>query len=268
MHPIEHLRYVARAHGADPVEVALGAADALMGVARDTGATLVSARRLVEHHPSNAPLWSVCATAVTSMDAYRAVDDLARAISNDSVAGHLADALDDVETVVVVGWSGHVVDALVRRGHVHVLVVDSLGDGRDALRHLSRRDVSCELVAAEGMAAAAESADVTLLAAMAMGNDSSLCAGGSLSVAAVAYCAEKPVWVVCSEGTRLPEALYGAMIGGLRDRPDPWASGVDVVPHALVGTAFTSQGRFDVPGALAQLSVCPPAEELLRRSVV
>ena len=63
MHPIEHLRYVARAHGADPVEVAMGAADALAGISRDPAAALVAARRLVEHHPTNAPLWSVCAHA-------------------------------------------------------------------------------------------------------------------------------------------------------------------------------------------------------------
>ena len=268
MHPIEHLRYVARAHGADPVEVALGAADALIGVSRDPGATLVSARRLVEHHPSNGPLWSVCATAVTSFDPGRDTDEVARSIADDPVAGHLADALDDAETVLMVGWSGHVVDALVRRGHVHVLVVDSLGDGQDALRHLSRREVSCELVAPEGTASAAESADATVLAAMAAGDQASLCAGGSLAVAAVAYCAHKPVWMVAAAGTRLPAALFDPMVDGLRGRPDPWASGVDVVPHDLVAESFTPAGRSSGVAGLRTMVLCPPAEELLRRSVV
>lgn len=268
MHPIEHLRYVARAHGADPVEVALGAAEALTAVSRDTGATLVSARRLVEHHPVNGPLWSVCAVAVTSMDPRRDVDGLARAIASDSTATHLADALDDVDTVVVVGWSGHVVDALVRRGHVHVLVVDSLGDGQDTLRHLSRRDVSCELVAPEGMASAAEYADATVLAAMAVGEESTLCAGGSLALAAVAYCATRPVWMVASEGSRLPRALHGPMLEGVRGRPDPWASGVDVVPHQLIGRTFTPRGANPGHDALVSMMPCPPADELLRRSVV
>lgn len=268
MHPIEHLRYVARAHGADPVEVALGAADALIGVSRDPGATLVSARRLVEHHPSNGPLWSVCATAVTSFDPGRDTDEVARAIADDATAGHLADALDEVETIVMVGWSGHVVDALVRRGHVHVLVVDSLGDGQDALRHLSRRDVSCELVAPEGMASAAEVADATVVAAMATGDESSLCPGGSLSVAAVAYCAHRPVWMVSAAGTRLPRALFGPMVDGLRNRPDPWASGVDLVAHEMVGRSFTPAGESSGPGGLVAMVPCPPADELLRRSVV
>ncbi len=96
MHPIEHLRYVARAHGADPVEVAMGAADAIAGISRDPAAALVAARRLVEHHPTNAPLWSVCAHAVTSMDPYRDVDDLARRIANDPTATNLVDALDAI----------------------------------------------------------------------------------------------------------------------------------------------------------------------------
>lgn len=268
VHPIEHLRYVARAHGADPVEIALGAADALIGVSRDPGATLVSARRLVEHHPTNGPLWSVCATAVTSFDPARDTDEMARAIADDSTAGHLADALEEVETVLVVGWSGHVMDALVRRGHVHVLVVDSLGDGQDALRHLSRREVSCELVAPEGMASAAEVADATVLAAMATGDESSLCAGGSLSVAAVAYCASRPVWMVAAAGTRLPRALFAPMVDGLKNRPDPWASGVDLVPHELVAFSFTPAGRSSGTTGVAAMAPCPPADELLRRSVV
>jgi hypothetical protein len=107
MHPIEHLRYVARAHGADPVEVAMGAADALAGISRDPAAALVAARRLVEHHPTNAPLWSVCAHAVTSMDPYRDVDDVARRIANDATATHLVDALDGASTICMIGWSGH-----------------------------------------------------------------------------------------------------------------------------------------------------------------
>ena len=52
-----------------------------------------------------------------------------RALSTDQTASHLAGALPEGATVCVIGWSGHVVDALVRRGDVHALVLDSLGDG-------------------------------------------------------------------------------------------------------------------------------------------
>ena len=268
MHPIEHLRYVARAHGADPVEVAMGAADALAGISRDPAAALVAARRLVEHHPTNAPLWSVCAHAVTSMDPYRDVDDLARRIANDATATNLVDALDGASTICMIGWSGHLVDALARRGDIHALVVDSLGDGQDAMRYLSRREVSCELVAPEGLASAAECADATILSALAVGNDSVLCAGGSLALAAVAYSVEQPVWMVASEGTRLPDGLFTAMVAGVRDRPDPWASGFDVVPHALITSVFGPTITSGTADTLARMKACPAADELLRRSVV
>ena len=268
MHSFEHLRYVARAHGADPVEVALSAADALAGVAHDPPAALVSARRLVEHHPVNAPLWSVCAHAVTSFDPYHDIDSAARAIANDPTATHLVDALEGASRICMVGWSGHLVDALVRRGDVHTLVLDSQGDGQDALRYLSRHDVSCELVAPEGLASAVEYADAVILSALSVGDDATLCAGGAMPLAAVAYCTEQPVWMVAAQGTRLPRILHHAMESNMRDRPDPWASGVDLVPHVYVTKVFSPFVKAGASAALSQMVACPPADELLRRSVI
>lgn len=263
VHPIEHLRYMARSHGADPVELALGTADALSGVANDPAAMLVSARRLVEHHPTNAQLWSVCAVAVTDMEPRSAVRQFARDLSTDSTSDQLVAALPADGTVCVVGWSGHVVDALVRRGDLHALVVDSLGDGQDALRVLSRNDVSCELIAPEGMASAAEEADITLVSALAVGDDAVLAAGGSLAVASVAYCAQKPVWLVAGFGTRLPQQMFNPMVDGVRGRPDPWASGHDIVPVSLA-SQYVGPGIGPVPASMLQrVPPCPVAVELL-----
>ena len=268
VHPIEFLRYVARSHGGDPVELAMGAADALSGVAHDSGALMVSARRLVEHHGTNAQLWSMAAHAVTSFDAGPELRTRSRALSADPTASTLADAISDGAVVCTVGWSGHVVDALVRRGDAHALVVDSLGDGQDALRYLSNNECSCELVSAEGIGAAVESADVTIISAMAVGDTEVLACGGSLALASVAWCAQKPVWMVAGEGTRLPGALFAPMVEGVRGRPDPWASGVDLVPHSIITSVFTPAGGPLDAGALARMQPCPPATELLRRSVV
>lgn len=246
----------------------MGAADALSGVTHDPAAMLVSARRLVEHHATNAPLWSLCARAVTAMDPSSDLRAAARSLSTDQTASHLASALPEDATVCVIGWSGHVVDALVRRGDIHALVVDSLGDGGDALRFLSNHDASCELVAPEGLASAVECADVTLVAALAVGPDSSLTCGGSLSLASVAWCTERPVWLVAGEGTALPQQLFDPMVESVRGRPDPWASGHDVVPHSIV-SAVILPGGGPVPAAdLSRVPVCPPAVEILRRSVV
>ena len=267
VHPIEHLRYVARSHGADPVDVALGAADALAAVARDSAATLVSAKRLVEHHPLNAPLWTVCAHAVTAMDPYAAVDSVAARIANDPTAQHVRDGLVSAPTVCTVGWSGHLVDALVRHGETRALVVDSWGDGQDALRHLSRRDIECELIAPEGMAIAVEHADATVISAIAVGTTHALCAGGSLALASVAYCAHRPVWLVVAEATRLPESMFDPMVEGVRDRPDPWASGVDLVPYELISDVFSPLGAARDASSIGALEACPAAPELLPRNV-
>ena len=246
----------------------MGAGDALSGVTDDMGALMVSARRLVEHHGTNAQLWSTCAHAVTSFDARAELRTRSRALAADPTATYLADAIPDDATVCTIGWSGHVVDALVRRGDVHALVVDSLGDGGDALRFLANNDSSCELVAPEGVGAAVECADVTVIAALAVGDNDILACGGSLALASTAYCAGRPVWLVAGEMTRLPSQLFDPMVQGVRGRPDPWASGHDLVPHTLVTSLFAPSGGPLDPAHIAALESCPPATELLRRSVI
>lgn len=268
VHPIEFLRYVARSRGSDPVELAIGAADALSGVTGDPGALMISARRLVEHHGTNAPLWSMCAHAVTAFDPGPELRARSRALSSDPTASHLADSLPEDATVCTIGWSGHIVDALVRRGDVTALVVDSLGDGQDALRHLSRNDCPCELVAPEGIGAAVESADVTVIHALAVGETDVLACGGSLALASVAWCAQKPVWMVMPEGTRLPPSLFDPMVESVRGRPDPWAAGFDLVPHSIVSAVFSPEGGLLDPGTMQSAAPCPAATELLRRSVI
>ena len=82
-----------------------------------------------------------------------------------------------------------------------------------------------------------ECADVTVIAALAVGPVSSLACGGSLALASVAWCAERPVWLVAGEGTVLPAQLFDPMVESVRGRPDPWASGHDVVPHSIVSAS-------------------------------
>lgn len=264
VHPIEHLRYVARSHGADPVEVAFGAAEALAGVTSDPPALLVSARRLVEHHPSNAQLWTICAHAVTSIDPRGDITSAVAEMSHDDTAGHLVGALADIDSITTVGWSGHLLDALVRSGAVHALVVDSLGDGQDMLRVLSRRDVSCELVAPEGSGTAAASSDVVVLPVFAVGDDASLAPGGALALASTAYCAGRPVWAVAAAGVRLSQPMFEVMSRISLDRPDPWAAGVDVLPHGLVTRVFSPRGGDGDGSELRGLPVPPNAPELTR----
>lgn len=264
---MEHLRYVARAHGADSVEVALETAQVLADAARDPLGLVVSARRLVEHHPSAAPLWWLCARVLTGIDPGAAAREARRLLHADATASHLADALASDAVMCTIGWSGHVVDALARRGDVSALVVDSLGDGQAALRSLDRAEVGAELVDAEGAAAAAVASDVVVIPACACGPEEFLAPGGSLALAAVGYCTGTPVWAVAGCGTRLPGRMWEAVVAGSRPRREPWANGVDLVPWNLVTAVCGPAGV--TPRESADLAAeCDEAPELLRRSAI
>lgn len=267
MHPIEHLRYVARAHGADPVEVALEAAEALVHMVRDPAGVVVSARRMMEHHPDNSSLWWMCAHAVTSMEPQAAIRECVRTLSTDATSAMLQAELPTDATVCTAGWSGHLVDAVVRRGDVRVLVVDSLGEGQDALRVFARRGVDAELVAPEGIAAAVAASDVTIVTAKATSRDGVLCAGGALPLVALARLLDRPSWLVAPEGMHLAPSLWKAMKEDLCGRPDSWASGYDVMEWAYVSHIVDGTGIVDVEKYLARVS-CPDAPELLRRSAI
>lgn len=267
MHPIEHLRYVARSHGADPLDIAFSTAEAFRSIVNDPAGLVVAARRVVEHHLLNAQLWWLCAHVLTDMDPRAALNRCVDEMQNDATAAQLAAALPDDSTVCVAGWNGHVIDAIARRGDVFALVLDSNGDGADALRYFDRKNVAAELVAPEGLAAAAEHADITLVGAHACGRTEVLAPGISLAIASVAYCAQKPVWMVAGCGTRLADPLFAAMVDEARGRPDTWATGVDLVPLALCARVVGPTGIADATaGTLAP--ECPHAPELLRRSVV
>ena len=266
MHPIEHLRYVARSHGSDPVEVALETASAFSSLVNDPAGLVVAARRVVEHHPTNAPLWWMCARVLTALDPRLELRLCVDALQNDATSTHIVDALPDDSTVCIVGWNGHVVDALTRRGDAFVLVIDSNGDGQHALRYFDRHDVAAELVAPEGAGAAAEYSDITIVSADACGRDSVLAPGGALAIASVAYCTQKPVWLVAGCGTRLADPLWDAVLAGARFRPDVWATGVDLVPLAVCSFVIGPDGM--KPATSASLAPeCQHAPELLRRSV-
>lgn len=258
---------MARSHGADPLDITFSTAEAFRSIVNDPAGLVVAARRVVEHHPLNAPLWWLCAHVLTAMDPRDALNTCVRDMQADETAAHLARSLPDECTVCIAGWNGHVVDAIARRGDVFALVLDSNGDGADALRYFDRKNVSAELVAPEGLAAAAEHADVTLVGADACGRTEALAPGVSLAIASVAYCAQKPVWLVAGRGTRLADQLWEAMLGEARHRPDPWATGVDLVPLELCSRVVGPTGVVDA--RVESLNAeCPNAPELLRRSVL
>lgn len=263
MHPIERLRYVARASGADQRVLVRETASALRGLRLEPSGLVTACRRIVERHPSSGPLWWLCARVLTAPEPFAESLAAADEIEADPTPEHLVSLLPDDATITVVGWPDLAGEALVRRGDPYVLSVDAHGEGSSYVRRLQRAEVEAEVVPVTGLAAAVVASDLVLLEAIAAGPDGALCVAGSRAAAAVAYCAEIPVWLVAGVGRRLPAALWDQLVTRAGDGRDAWELDDEVVPFGLVSQVVGPTGLHDFPGDLLQPE-CPQAPELLR----
>ena len=263
MHPIEQLRYVARASGADAGLLVQEAASALGVFRHDPPALVTAARRLLTRQPAVGPLWWMCARLIMSDDPWREARAVSDELRDDSSARELAHALPDGATVVVSGWPDIVVDALPRRGDVFVLVVDVEGQGSAVVRRLERADVEAEEIDASHLGGAVQDADVALVEAAAAGPAAALTDVGSLALAATARACGTPTWLVAGVGRRLPEPYWQAIVERTVGRDEtPWLSPFEVVAMGLTDRVLTSDG-LALPGELEPPDV-PVASELLR----
>ena len=267
MHPIERLRYVARSSGGDQRMLVRETATAIAGLDLDPAGLVVACRRIVERHGTSGPLWWLCANLVTSVEPFRDAWGLATHIEDDPTADHLVELLPDGATVCVVGWPDFAGEALIRRGDLNALVIESVEAGSSLVRRLQRVDVEAEEIPAFGTAAAVIESDLVVIEALAVGPDAALCSIGSHAAAAVAYCSEIPVWLVAGRGRRLPEPMWKAMLRRLDDGDDGWNQDVERVPLAMV-TAIAGDAGLCEPDAASLMPECPVAHELLRTSAM
>lgn len=263
MHPIERLRYVARASGADQTVLVRETAHALAAFRDDPSGLVAACRRIVDRHPTSAPLWWLCARVLTSPDgqreAWQAVDE----IEGDATADELAFALPEEATACVIGWPELVGEALPRRGDVEVLAVDSLGEGSGLVRRLMHAGIDAVDVPTSGLGAAVLSSDVLLLEAVAVGPTGFVAVSGSLAAATVARHAEVPVWLAAGIGRLLPTRMWDALANRRETRAaDPWDLDEEVVPLSLVDQVAGPRG-LEPPAAALRRTDCPVAPELL-----
>ncbi|HEX4865285.1 MAG TPA: hypothetical protein VFV02_14535 [Acidimicrobiales bacterium] len=265
MHPIEHLRYVARASGADPSLVAREAASALADIAVTDPAGLVPAcRRLVERHLTSGPVWWLSARVLGAADPSEAALSAALELEQDQTDRHLAAELPDSSTITVVGWPESTGAGLRRRGDVEVLIVDSLGEGSALARRLANAGSDCEVVSNSGVGPAAAVSDLVVVEALVAGPAGALAAPGSLPAAAVAVHAGRPVWLVTPVGRVLPGGLWDALLSRFDETAgEPWDRPAELVPATLFSVLIGSDGPAPVEQGLAA-ATCPTAPELLR----
>jgi len=262
MHPIERLRYVARAGGVDQALLTREAAGALASLGMDPAGLVTSCRRLVGKHPRAGALWTLAARVLTSTEPMQAAWELTEDLDSDPTARELASALPDDATIVIVGWSDTIPAALVRRGDVRVLVVDQFGDGNGLVRQLDDRDVDAHDVPSWGLGSAVASADVVVLEAAIAGDGGIVAPAGSLAAAATARAIGAEVWAVVPVGRALPSPMWryaSAPLGG----PDPWNLEDEVVPVELIDAMIGPTGKR--PGDELRLRTdCVVAPELLK----
>ncbi len=271
VHPIERLRYVARSSGADHRLLVRETAQALRSLGAEPHELVVSARRIVQRHPSSGPLWWLCARLLTAPDPLRLAWELADEIEADSTPAVLARELADGAVVCTIGWPDLAAEALTRRGDVVVLSVDGDGSGGGLVRQMERSGIEVADVPSAALGTAAASAEVVLIEASAVSSTEALCPVGSRALAASAYCAEVPVWLVAGVGRRLPEPLWRRVAQRYADAAEPWAHDHELVPVATVSHVAGARGVFELTRANAEVLLapeCPVAPELLTNSAM
>lgn len=261
-HPIERLRWVARAEGAGATLLAREAAAALATIGDDLAGLLTGCRRLLDRHPAVGPLWWLSARALAaeqpSTELYVAVSDL----DADATSSVLSARLPDDATVTVLGWPEQAGEALRRRGDAEVLVVDARGEGSAFARRLNADGIDAFDVPEAGLGSAVRESALVLLEASALGPTGCICAAGSLAAAAVGRAVGVEVWVVAGEGRVLPGRLWEALLGRLDAKDDPWALEDELVPLDLVSEVVGPAGLTDAAGAVKRAD-CPVVPELL-----
>ncbi|HEV2811155.1 MAG TPA: hypothetical protein VGV93_12265 [Acidimicrobiales bacterium] len=260
---MERLRHLARAGAIGHRVLVEESVPALSGLGQDSGALVLSGRRLLQHHPASGPLTWLCARVLCADDARTEAWRCASEIGADTTAECLAGELPGAATVVVLGWPEVTAAALVRRGDVASLVVDAgVGrEGNELVQRFRANDLDALEVAPAGMAAAVKAADLVLLEAAAMGPEGFLAVSGSFAAAAVARRVGVPVWLVAGVGRVLPAGLWTAMTGRL-EQVQPWMAAEEVVPLDLVDLVFRPTGLTADAGLVAGTADCPDAPEL------
>jgi hypothetical protein len=249
VHPIERLRYVARATGAPADSVLREAASSLAGFAEDPVSLVTACRRLVDRHPANGPIWWLAASVLTAVDPVEAAWACVDRFDADRSLREVAEALPEEARVCVVGWPPRLVEAFGRRGDLEVRVVDVEGDGPGFVRVLEDAAVPAVDIDITGLGGAAATADVVVLDASAIGPEVALVPAGSWPLAAIARSASVPVWLVGGVGRRVSAgtwpALFGRLVGGATA---PWDGGLDRLPVDLVDRTFgPDDDRVDAP---------------------
>ena len=241
MHPIERLRYVARA-GVVPVgPLVRESAAALSSFADDPKGLLTSCRRLLDRRGDCGPLVWLAARMLTAMDPRTEANKVVNDLDHDPTPRALQDGLGSLpagSSVLAVGELGAFAAALHDRADLRSLDPDDLE--------------------------AAGTADLVLMTSDCVGPSQALVVAETVSVAEMARGWGTPVWLIAGAGRILPERMWDPL--SARHRPhDPAMRGLSVLDLDRFVTRVVTPSGLRTPAEAARGSDCPVVPELFAR---
>lgn len=265
MHPIEQLRYVARASGADARLLVAEAASALRIFGRDPAGLLTGCRRLLTRQPAVGPLWWLCTRLVLSADQRSEARLVVEELHADTTDRRLAEALPDGSTIAMIGWPDLVVKTLGRRrADCSALVIDVDGLGPSVTRRLERDEIEAEYFDGSRMAGVVAECDVVVLEAAAASPSAALVDTGGLALAATARALGRPVWLVVPVGCLLPEPYWRTLVERVIDIDKPaFVATAEVIGLGLIDRVVRPDSVIEGAAMSSLDPDCAAATELL-----
>ena len=241
MHPIERLRYVARAGVVPVVPLVRESAAALASFADDPKGLLTSCRRLLDRRSDCAPLVWLAARMLTAMDpraeSMKVLEDLDGDTTERALRNGLH-ALPSAASVLAVAELGAFATAL---------------HDRPDLRWIEPDDLE-----------AASAADLVLMTSDCVGPSQALVVAEAVSVAEMARGFGTPVWLIAGAGRILPDRMWDPL--SARHRPeDPAMRGLAVLDLDRFVTRVVTPSGLRTPAEAARRSGCPIVPELFTR---
>jgi len=264
VHPIEQLRYVARAGGADGRLLVEEAAGALRIFGDDPAGLLTACKRLLTRQPTVGPLWWLCTRLLLSGEPRIEARSVITELRSDPTSGHLAQCFPDGAKIGFNGWPDVIVEAMAKRGDCSALVVDVDGLGGSVVRRLGRCDVEAEAVDGARIAGMVSEVDVVVLEAGVCGPSAAMVDVGGLALAATARVVGRPVWLVVPAGTYLPEQYWQEIVERTVDGDEPaFLSQHEVIGLGLVDRVVRNDHEVSGDQLAAANPDCAVAAELL-----
>ena len=241
MHPIERLRYVARAGVVPVAPLVRESAAALSSFADDPKGLLTSCRRLLDRRRDCGPLVWLAARMLAAMDPRAEATRVVSELDADTTGRVLESGLDCLaagSSVVAVGELGLFVAAFEERPNLRLLTPDTLE--------------------------AVSNADLVLMVSDCAGPKQALVVAEAVPVAEAARGRGIPVWLIGGAGRVLPEQMWDLLHA--RHRPDdPAMRGLAFLDLDRLVTRVVTPEGVRTPAEAARASGCPVVPDLFAR---